>query len=320
LILKRFLEGWTASFFGHPVKLGRLFQILSDQLHDAIPSYAQVALSFRPSNHPAELWFLGSILAQRPEKGNAAGIQEVRRSGFPHGSISCLCNWKGHIICRLEFEAENDEFAMDQARTHLDGLDMEVWEHKRVVGKLRQPTSFRGNIGRPGGVFRMELPAEGLMQQQNSSFDEGYRLQLLIDAVVDYAIYMIDPEGLVLSWNSGAFRLKGYSADEIIGRHFSEFYTPEDRAADLPARALATARESGRFHGEGWRVRKDGTRFWALVVVDAIRDTSGTPRSHATSPNASKLRTRCSRASGAIAGSWKLSSTTPSSSSTLQAT
>jgi PAS domain S-box-containing protein len=113
------------------------------------------------------------------------------------------------------------------------------------------------------------------MQQQNSSL-EGYRLQLLIDAVVDYAIYMIDPEGLVLSWNSGAFRLKGYSADEIIGRHFSEFYTPEDRAAGLPARALAIARESGRFHGEGWRVRKDGTRFWALVVVDAIRDTSGT--------------------------------------------
>src|ERR1044072_5314890 len=85
---------------------------------------------------------------------------------------------------------------------------------------------------------------------------------------------MIDREGGVLSWNSGGVRLKGYSADEIIGRHFSEFYTPEDRAAGLPAKALATARESGRFHGEGWRVRKDGTRFWALVVVDAIKDES----------------------------------------------
>ena len=112
------------------------------------------------------------------------------------------------------------------------------------------------------------------MRQNNSSLD-GHRLQLLIDAVVDYAIYMIDPEGRVLSWNSGGIRLKGYSADEIIGRHFSEFYTPEDRAAGLPAKALATARESGRFHGEGWRVRKDGTRFWALVVVDAIKDESG---------------------------------------------
>ncbi len=113
------------------------------------------------------------------------------------------------------------------------------------------------------------------MQHPNSSVD-GSRLQLLIDAVVDYAIYMIDPQGLVLSWNSGGTRLKGYSADEIIGRHFSEFYTSEDRAAGLPAKALATARESGRFHGEGWRVRKDGSRFWALVVVDAIRDTGGT--------------------------------------------
>ena len=113
------------------------------------------------------------------------------------------------------------------------------------------------------------------MRQNISSLD-GYRLQLLIDAVVDYAIYMIDPEGRVLSWNSGGIRLKGYSADEIIGRHFSEFYTPEDRAAGLPAKALATARESGRFHGEGWRVRKDGTRFWALVVVDAVKDESGT--------------------------------------------
>jgi PAS domain S-box-containing protein len=113
------------------------------------------------------------------------------------------------------------------------------------------------------------------MRQNNSSLD-GYRLQLLIDAVVDYAIYMIDPEGRVLSWNSGGIRLKGYSADEIIGRHFSEFYTPEDRAAGLPAKALATARETGRFHGEGWRVRKDGTRFWALVVVDAVKDENGT--------------------------------------------
>jgi PAS domain S-box-containing protein len=100
-------------------------------------------------------------------------------------------------------------------------------------------------------------------------------LQLLIDAVVDYAIYMIDLNGRVLSWNSGAARLKGYKADEIIGQSFSIFYTPEDRAADLPRKALSTAREAGRFSGEGWRVRKDGSRFWALVVIDAIWDETG---------------------------------------------
>ena len=104
---------------------------------------------------------------------------------------------------------------------------------------------------------------------------DARRLQLLIDAVVDYAICMIDLDGGVLSWNSGAARLGGYKADEIIGKPFSTFYTPEDQKAGLPGKALSTAREAGRFSGEAWRVRKDGSRFWALVVIDAIRDESG---------------------------------------------
>ncbi len=101
------------------------------------------------------------------------------------------------------------------------------------------------------------------------------QLQLLIDAVVDYAIYMIGPDGRVLSWNTGAARLKGYESREIIGQSFSRFYTPEDQAIGLPQRALAVAKEEGRFHAEGWRVRKDGTRFWASVVIDAIKDERG---------------------------------------------
>lgn len=100
-------------------------------------------------------------------------------------------------------------------------------------------------------------------------------MQLLIDAIVDYAIRMLDVDGTVVSWNSGAARLKGYTADEIMGRTFSAFYTPEDCANGLPQRALATARETGRFSAEGWRVRKDGSRFWALVVIDAVRDEHG---------------------------------------------
>ena len=105
--------------------------------------------------------------------------------------------------------------------------------------------------------------------------DGGWHLQLLIDAVVDYAIYMIDADGHVRSWNSGAARLKGYSADEIIGCHFSSFYTEEERAAGVPQRALARATAEGRYEAEGWRVRKDGTRFWASVVIDAIHDDKG---------------------------------------------
>jgi PAS domain S-box-containing protein len=101
------------------------------------------------------------------------------------------------------------------------------------------------------------------------------RFQLLIDAVTDYAIYMLDPTGIVASWNPGAQRFKGYAESEIIGEHFSRFYTDEDRATDLPRRVLETAAREGKFEAEGWRVRKDGTRFWAHVVIDPIRDSRG---------------------------------------------
>jgi PAS domain S-box-containing protein len=99
--------------------------------------------------------------------------------------------------------------------------------------------------------------------------------RLLIDAITDYAIYRLDPNGTVTNWNPGAQRIKGYSASEILGQHFSRFYTEEDRAAGLPKIALDTAAREGRYEREGWRVRKDGTRFWANVVIDAIRDDQG---------------------------------------------
>jgi PAS domain S-box-containing protein len=99
--------------------------------------------------------------------------------------------------------------------------------------------------------------------------------RLLIDGVIDYAIYMLTPEGRVATWNSGAARIKNYADTEIIGSHFSRFYTPEDVETGLPMRALATAREEGRFEGQGWRVRKDGSRFWASVIIDPVRDETG---------------------------------------------
>ena len=101
------------------------------------------------------------------------------------------------------------------------------------------------------------------------------RFRLLVQGVTDYAIYMLDPLGYVSSWNAGAQRFKGYTAEEIIGKHFSNFYQPQDRAAGVPEHALKTAESEGRFEAEGWRVRKDGTRFWASVVIDPIRDDDG---------------------------------------------
>lgn len=105
--------------------------------------------------------------------------------------------------------------------------------------------------------------------------DRLLQLDLLINAVVDYAIFQLDPSGIVSTWNAGAERIKRYTANEIIGQHFSRFYTPEDVAVGVPQAALRQAAEEGRFEAEGWRVRKDGSRFWASVVIDRILDDSG---------------------------------------------
>jgi len=112
-------------------------------------------------------------------------------------------------------------------------------------------------------------------ETQQALLEAERRFRILVQGVVDYAIYMLDPEGRVTNWNAGAERIKGYSPDDIIGEHFSRFYTPEDFDAGVPHRALETARKTGRYEAEGWRVRKDGTRFWASVVIDAIRDEQG---------------------------------------------
>jgi PAS domain S-box-containing protein len=119
------------------------------------------------------------------------------------------------------------------------------------------------------------------MQTDESGHSDGeiaisdcYRL--LIDAVHDYAIFMLDPAGLVASWNPGAQRIKGYAPDEIVGKHFSVFYTPDDIASGKPARLLELAGAQGRAEDDGWRVRKDGSRFWGNVVITAIRGKDNT--------------------------------------------
>ena len=107
------------------------------------------------------------------------------------------------------------------------------------------------------------------------SLTEEQRLRLLVSAITDYAIYMLDPEGRVATWNPGAQRFKGYTASEIIGENFSRFFTPADISAGLPKRALASALKEGRFEAEGWRLRKDGTRFWVNAVIDPVFDDDG---------------------------------------------
>src|SRR6201992_1107182 len=111
------------------------------------------------------------------------------------------------------------------------------------------------------------------LHESTGSTEDRYRL--LVESITDYAIYMLDPLGRVTSWNPGARRFKGYEAEEIIGQHFSTFYTEAERAQNVPASVLEEAARTGRVEREGWRVRKDGTQFWAHVIIDAIRSPEG---------------------------------------------
>ena len=137
----------------------------------------------------------------------------------------------------------------------------------------RVPVSARVRLLKRAGT---EMPDnEEHLQSNRAVVGADQQLSALVRSVVDYAIFMLDPAGMVLTWNRGAERIKGYRADEIVGKHFSRFYTEADLAAGLPQRALRQAETTGRFEAEGWRVRKDGTRFFASVVIDAIRDDAG---------------------------------------------
>src|SRR2546423_1815358 len=105
--------------------------------------------------------------------------------------------------------------------------------------------------------------------------DTAHRFRLLVDSVRDYAIFMLDPAGRVVSWNAGAEAIKGYAAEDILGQHFSVFYPPEAVARGEPQAHLDVALREGRVEDEGWRVRKDGSRFWADAIITAIRDAAG---------------------------------------------
>jgi len=156
--------------------------------------------------------------------------------------------------------------AIDNARLY-SAAQREIERHQKIEAMLRNS----GEMLLANNAAHVAQTTEALTQLRDS--ERNFRL--LVQSVTDYAIYMLDPEGTVASWNAGAARIKGYSASEIVGRNYAEFFTPEDRQAGVPARALKIAGTEGRFESEGWRLRRDGTRFWAFAVLDAVRDEEG---------------------------------------------
>ncbi|KQO96088.1 histidine kinase [Methylobacterium sp. Leaf92] len=166
----------------------------------------------------------------------------------------------------LHIAATEGRFEQEGWRVRKDGSLM--WAHVLI-------DPIRSEDGQLVGYAKITRDLSERKATQEALRQSEQRFRLLVQGVQDYAIYMLDPQGKVSSWNRGAQRFKGYTDAEIIGEHFSRFYTDEDRATELPTRALRTAADEGRFEAEGWRVRKDGTRFWAHVVIDAIRGDHG---------------------------------------------
>ena len=178
--------------------------------------------------------------------------EEERRAGVPAQA--------------LETAAREGRFEKEGWRVRKDGS--RFWAHV-VIDPIRDPSGGLMGFAKITRDLTERKQAEETLRRSHEQF------RILVEGVTDYAIYMLDPEGRVSSWNAGARRIKGYLPEEIIGHHFSRFYTEEDRANGEPRRALETAIREGKFEKEGWRVRKDGRRFWAHVVIDPIRDPAG---------------------------------------------
>ena len=166
----------------------------------------------------------------------------------------------------LKQALEQGKFEAEGWRVRKDGS--RFWAHVVIDPIYDEHGTLLGYAKITRDVTERRKAEEALRESEQ-------RFRLLVQGVTDYAIYMLSPEGVVTNWNVGAERIKGYSYNEIVGQHFSRFYTDEDRLAGVPVRALGMAAEAGRYESEGWRVRKDGTRFWAHVVVDAVRDEGG---------------------------------------------
>jgi len=162
----------------------------------------------------------------------------------------------------LRIAAETGRFSAEGWRRRKDGGHF--WAMV-VIDSIRQD-------GKLIGFAKITRDMTEQRAAQLAALESERRFRLLVQGVSDYAIYMLSPAGEVTNWNRGAERIKGYSASEIVGEHFSRFYTPEDTASGLPEKALNIARQQGRYEAEGWRQRKDGSRFWAGVVIDAIYD------------------------------------------------
>ncbi|HEX9992958.1 MAG TPA: PAS domain S-box protein [Acidimicrobiales bacterium] len=206
----------------------------------------------------------GTIVRVNPALADLLGGDEEAFVGRPYADV--LAPDDHEDVDRIVAAVAAGEAAAAALDHVLPGGDR--WAHS-TIGAVRD------SAGRPMYLFAQTEDVTGRRQAVEQLRVSEERFRLLVEGVQDYAIFMLDPEGRVSTWNLGAERMKGYRADEIIGRHFRNFYPPEVQAARHPERELEIAVREGRYEEEGWRVRKDGTRFWANVVITALFDGDG---------------------------------------------
>jgi PAS domain S-box-containing protein len=169
----------------------------------------------------------------------------------------------GLVLSAVVEERRRATQALRQAR---DGLALQVAERTRALEQTNQ-------------TLQRDIAARAKLEEEFKRSEEKFRL--MVEGIRDYAIFMLDPDGTVASWNAGAEKIKGYKAEEIIGQHFSRFYPQEAIESNYPQQELQIATKHGRFEDEGWRLRKDGTAFWANVIITALRDAEGRLRGFA---------------------------------------
>jgi len=222
---------------------------------------------------------------------NPAGLAMIEAESWKAVELACTfdliapehrARWRAHHerVCDGEsLTWEFDIIGLKGTRRNMEARATPITLADRTVGQLAIARDVAQRKSSGGALWQLNSEWEEKVSERTRELEEALnRLQesersfeLLVDSVTDYAIFMLDPTGRIVSWNSGARRIKGYEAAEIIGRHFQCFYTEEDRAAGMPAAGLRTAAREGRLETEGWRLRKNGTRFWANVIIDAIQ-------------------------------------------------
>jgi PAS domain S-box-containing protein len=260
-----------------------------------MPEWREAMMAREASLTAATLDCLDAGLLAVDEHGMVTHHNEPFRRIWQLSDVELRLASHDHVLAKMAQRLPEPGPFLEKTRRIRDGMETERFELLKLsTGQVIEQFSKRRVVDdRPAGrvwmfrdvsrqrAFEQQLRTEQRIierqaEQSSAALTRSEQLfQQLIAGVTDYAIFMLDTEGYVISWNPGAERIKGYASEEVLGEHFSKFYTDEDRADGRPEKSLQLAIARGKYDSEGWRVRKDGSKFWASILVDPIRNEAG---------------------------------------------